>query len=115
MKFVKVIIIIGIIAGIVGYFGFYQSSIPITQSFKDRLSEINEQFNETKIKFDKGALDEKTYKKSLEDLLAKQEKLYSDVKNHIWSESQITEYDSWVRGIMKIPSNIEQEYQKHFK
>ena len=115
MKFVKVIIIIGIVTTVVWYFGFYQSSIPITQSFKDRLSEIDAQFNETKIKFDKGVLDEKTYKKSLEDLLAKQEKLYSDVKNHIWSESQITEYNSWVRGIMKFPSNIEQGYQKYFK
>ncbi len=116
MKFVITIAIIVIIVGITWYFGFYNiGSIPTPQSFKDRLSEINEQFDNTKRNFEEGIMDEKTYKKSLEDLLEKQEKLYFDVKNYIWSESQTTEYNSWFRGIMKFPSNMEQEYQKYFK
>lgn len=116
MKLVIAIIIIGIIIGVMWYFGFYNiDSIPEPQSFKERLSKINEQFDNTKKNFGEGIMDEKTYKKSLEDLLKKQEKLYFDVKNHTWGESQMTEYNSWFRGIMKFPSSIEQEYQKHFK
>jgi len=80
MKLVIAIIIIGIIIGVMWYFGFYNiGSIPEPQSFKDRLSKINEQFDNTKKNFGEGIMDEKTYKKSLEDLLKKQEKLYFDV------------------------------------
>ena len=44
----------------------------------------------------------------------KQKELYSEVKKYPWSDSEISDYNQWFRSIMKFPSKIEQEYQKHF-
>lgn len=116
MKLVATIIFFLIIAGATWYFGFYNiNPIPTPESFKEKLSELNVQFSTTKTQFENGVMDAKTYKKSLEDLLDKQEKLYAEVKKYTWTESQITEYTSWARGIMKFPSDMDNEYQKYFK
>jgi len=116
MKLLATIVIVGIIAGLLWYYGFLDiKSIPIPESFKSRLAEINTKFDTMKADFEKGIINEKAYKQSLDELLKKQDKLYSDVKNYTWSDSQINEYAGWTRGIMKFPSSIEQEYQKHFK
>ena len=113
MKIIYGVFGIVVVIGILAYFGFVNVDLSPKQKFKERLSQIDEQFDLTKKNFESGLLNEANYKKKLEELMNKQKELYSEVKKYPWSESEISDYNQWFRGIMKFPSKIEQEYQKH--
>ncbi len=43
-----------------------------------------------------------------------QRQLYEDVSNHDFGDDELKEYNYWVRGVKKFPSQLDQEFN-HIK
>ncbi|MDO6760770.1 hypothetical protein Q4566_11210 [Tamlana sp. 2_MG-2023] len=82
------------------------------EAFKLRFNHIQNEFETQQNLFKTGVISESKYLKHIKKLRKKELKLFKAVKQHKFKPEELTEYNYWYRGVLKFPTNIEQELLK---
>lgn len=85
-----------------------------TQELKSRKHKIDEKFLIFKQDYEDETINKEKHYQELLTLKEAQRQLYEDVSNHDFGDDELKEYNYWVRGVKKFPSQLDQEFN-HIK
>ncbi|AUS05774.1 hypothetical protein [Pseudotamlana carrageenivorans] len=80
-----------------------------TEALKSRFEGIQRTFKKQKHLFSTKQISESKYLRQLKKLRTKELKLFKAVKRHEFGVDEMTDYNFWYQGVLKFPTQIEQE------
>ncbi|OBQ57414.1 hypothetical protein JJL45_15970 [Tamlana sp. s12] len=80
-----------------------------TEALKSRFEAIQSTFKTQQHLFSTKQISESKYLKHLKKLRKKELKLFKAVKRHEFGADEMTDYNFWHQGVLKFPTQIEQE------
>ncbi|WP_194766827.1 hypothetical protein [Tamlana sp. I1] len=80
-----------------------------TEALKSRFEAIQNTFKTQQHLFSTKQISESKYLRQLKKLRKKELKLFKAVKKHEFKANEMTDYNFWHQGVLKFPTQIEQE------